>query len=330
MADGGEEARFGLAGVFGPLARGDQRRFGALAGGDVAGDGAMRNRAAVLVAHRQFDPGEPARAARRADGDVGGTQALIVGKGGVGHDADLDAEFGKGLAGKIALIGFDQIGEHLVGIDDVAVAVAMDDEIAERVDETAKALLAFLHLPHAVGERLDLGAAAGGGLVEQHRGAVDAASGMQMHAQGRRGRWPARPRLMKIGAPVRCARPASTMMATIGQQRQAFAAWPIGCSGTSGGAAISRRAGARGTASTSCAFCPVADCRIPRSCETLARQRLWKIAADRSNFSGSGVLPGGGFAADWQFRPLRTGQRATCRRRRGRGSCRRRCRARHR
>ena len=56
MADGGEEARFGLAGIFGPLASGDQRGFGSFAGGDVARDGAMRNGAAVLVAHRQFDP----------------------------------------------------------------------------------------------------------------------------------------------------------------------------------------------------------------------------------------------------------------------------------
>ena len=70
-------------------------------------------------------------------------------------------------ADQIALIGADQVGENLVGIDDAAVAVAVDDEIAERVDQPAKALLAFLQLPHAVGQRLDLGAAAGGGLVEQ-------------------------------------------------------------------------------------------------------------------------------------------------------------------
>ena len=50
---------------------------------------------AGLVAHRQFDPRKPARAARRADRDIGRTQALAVGKGGVGNDADLDAEFRK-------------------------------------------------------------------------------------------------------------------------------------------------------------------------------------------------------------------------------------------
>ena len=135
----------------------------------------------------------------------------MVGKGGIGNDADLDAEFGQGLAGKIALIGFDQIGEHLVGIDDVAVAVAMDDEIAKRVDQAAKALLALLHLPHAVGQRLDLGAAAGGGLVKQAAARrSDAASGMQMQAKagdagGQQGQADEdrRPGQMRRGRPVR-------------------------------------------------------------------------------------------------------------------------------
>ena len=109
----------------------------------------------------------------------------MVGKGGIGNDADIDAEFRQGLAGKVALIAFDKIGEDLVGIDDVAVAVAMNDEIAKRVDQAAKALLALLHFPHAIGQRLDLGAAAGGGLVKQGRGTVFAAPGAQM--QGKAG-----------------------------------------------------------------------------------------------------------------------------------------------
>ena len=113
----------------------------------------------------------------------------MIGKGGIGNDADIDAEFGQGLAGKVALIGFDEAGENLVGIDDVAVAVAMDDEIAERVDQPAKTLLALLHLPHAVGQRLDLGAAAGGGFVEQGRRAMDGAPAAQMHGEaGKAGR----------------------------------------------------------------------------------------------------------------------------------------------
>ena len=50
--------------ILGPLARVDQRRLGALAGGDVARDRAMRDLVAGLVAHRQLDPREPARALR--------------------------------------------------------------------------------------------------------------------------------------------------------------------------------------------------------------------------------------------------------------------------
>ena len=118
----------------------------------------------------------------------------MIRKGGIGDDADVDAEFGQGLAGKVALIGFDKVGENLVGIDDVAVAVAMDDEIAERIDQPAKALLALLHLPHAVGQRLDLGAAAGCGFVEQGRRAALGALGAQMHGKAghagrQQGRW---------------------------------------------------------------------------------------------------------------------------------------------
>ena len=64
VADGGEKPRLGLAGIFGPLAGIDQRRFGALARRDVARDRPVRDLIAGLVAHRQFDPREPARAAR--------------------------------------------------------------------------------------------------------------------------------------------------------------------------------------------------------------------------------------------------------------------------
>ena len=102
VADGGEEARFRLARELGALAGVDQRRFGALARGDVAGDGAVRDRVADLVAHRQLDPGEPADAVRRADRDIGRAQAFAVGKGGVRDDADVDAELGKRAAGKVA------------------------------------------------------------------------------------------------------------------------------------------------------------------------------------------------------------------------------------
>ena len=107
----------------------------------------------------------------------------MVREGGVGHDAHVYAEIGKRLAGEVALVCADERGEHLVGIDDVTIAVAMDDQIAEGIDQAAKTLLALLHLPHAVGERLDLGAAAGGGLVQKCRGAAFGTPVTQMHGK---------------------------------------------------------------------------------------------------------------------------------------------------
>ena len=96
----------------------------------------------------------------RADRDVGRAQAFAVGEGRVRNDADIDAELGQRAADQIALVHADQFGEDPVGVDDAALAVAMHDEVAERVDQAAKALLALLQLPHPVGEVLDLGAAA--------------------------------------------------------------------------------------------------------------------------------------------------------------------------
>ena len=48
----------------------------------------------------------------------------------------------------------------------LAVAVAVHDKVAERVDQAAKPLLALLQLPHAVGERLVFGEAAFGCRVD--------------------------------------------------------------------------------------------------------------------------------------------------------------------
>ena len=166
MADGGEEPRFRLACEFGALAGVDQRRLGALAGGDVARDGTVRHRIAGLVAHRQLDPRKPAHALRRADRDVGRAQAFAFGEGGVRNDADIDAELGKRAAGKVAGLDADKVGEDPVGVDDPAVAVAVHDKVAERVDQAAEAFFALLQLPHAVGQRLVLDQAAFGGGVD--------------------------------------------------------------------------------------------------------------------------------------------------------------------
>ena len=63
-------------------------------------------------------------------------------------------------------VAADELGEDPVGVDDPAVAVAVDDQVAERVDQAAEALLALLQLPHAVGQRLVFGEAAFGGRVD--------------------------------------------------------------------------------------------------------------------------------------------------------------------
>src|SRR5690606_39626110 len=107
--------------------------------GDVAGDGAMRDMVGGLVADRQLDPREPADAARRADRHVGRAEALAGGKSRIRHDADVDADLGEGLADEVALVDADQFGKNLVGVDDAALAVAMDDELAERCDRAATA-----------------------------------------------------------------------------------------------------------------------------------------------------------------------------------------------
>ena len=68
--------------------------------------------------------------------------------------------------GKLGRLAADKIGKDAIGVDDPPVAVAVHDKVAERVDEAAKAFLALLQLPHAVGQRLVFGDAALGGRVD--------------------------------------------------------------------------------------------------------------------------------------------------------------------
>ena len=121
-----EEARFGLARIFGALARRDQRAFLPACGGDVARDRAMRDRRCPGRAPK-FDPGKPARSVgRRGMRDIGRAQALAVGEGGVRHDRRPRCR-GPSASRRPARAGrADQIGEHLVGVDDAAIAVAVD------------------------------------------------------------------------------------------------------------------------------------------------------------------------------------------------------------
>ena len=140
------------------------------------------------------------------------------------------------------LVDADQIGKDLVGVDDAAVAVAVDHEVAERVDQAAEALLAFLQLPHAVGEVLDLGAAMRG-ILRDDRGC--ATFGMECPGQHESPAMPVAkiPIARKAGAPVRWAIPARTRIATM-VAKDRTRGTRLGISGCSDGAATRRRAGA--------------------------------------------------------------------------------------
>src|SRR5262249_50508127 len=85
----------------------------------------------ALVARRQLDPGKPALALRRLDGDVGRAETFAVGESGVGDDPHLDAELGQRAAGKLVLADADELGEDLVRVHDAAFAIAVDGEVAE-------------------------------------------------------------------------------------------------------------------------------------------------------------------------------------------------------
>ena len=113
------------------------------------------------VAHGKLDPGKPACSVCCVDRHVGRTQALAVGEGGVGDKAHLDAQFSQPSADQFSLRPTDKFGENPVGVDDPAVSVAVDDKVAERVDEAEKLLLPFMKLPHPVGHALDAGGGRG-------------------------------------------------------------------------------------------------------------------------------------------------------------------------
>ena len=195
-------------------------------------------------------------------------------KGGVGNDADLDAELGQRPADKIALVDADQFGEDLVGVDDAAVAVAMDDEVAQRVDQAAESLLAFLQLPHAVGERLDLGAAAAAVLVE-HRGRarLSHASGAQMHERGRRRRRTAG-RAREDRRAGELGEPGKHDDGDDGQRSAARSASRAGSSGASGGGGKKLARGALASAPVALSTPVSCPGRTPRSCEIHGRQQI--------------------------------------------------------
>ena len=154
VADGGQEAGLGLVRRLGPLPCPHDRGLGPLARRDIARYRAMRDGAADIVADRLLDPGEPSDALGGMDRHVGRGEAFAVRKGRIRHDADLDAEFGQGIADDVARRTADEPGKHAVGVDNDAIAIAVDDDVAQRVVKPAKALLAFLQFPDPVGKLL--------------------------------------------------------------------------------------------------------------------------------------------------------------------------------
>src|SRR5690606_17264315 len=95
VADCSEEAGLCEACEFCTLTCIDQCSLGLFARSDVARDRPVRDIVAVLVAHRQFYPGEPARTLSRTDLNIGGTQALAIRKCCIWNDSNINADLGQ-------------------------------------------------------------------------------------------------------------------------------------------------------------------------------------------------------------------------------------------
>ena len=148
VADHREEARLGAIGVFGLVARLAQHVLGMHPIGDVAADALDFG----LAADAQHDiaPGDPARAGGAVDFLVVHARAVRQRRGLALFD-DLE------LMRAPDQLGARRAGERaigVVGVSDMPVAAAPHDQVALRFEETARALLGFLHFPIAVGEFL--------------------------------------------------------------------------------------------------------------------------------------------------------------------------------
>src|SRR5690606_30414543 len=130
------------------LARVDERHLGPFAAGDVARDGPMRG-GAVAAAQGKLGPRGPTQAARRVNGDIRCTE-IFAAREAIRHGRNFYAELAEFFARKLLRLHLQQISENAVRIKDAAVTVAVHDKIAQRLQKIVEALLAFLHLPHAV------------------------------------------------------------------------------------------------------------------------------------------------------------------------------------
>ncbi len=77
-----------------------------------------------------LDPGEPALAIWRLDRNVGRAQTFAFHKGGVRHQADIDAEIDQVLTGKRERIAVQKKAEPIISVKNAAVAVAMNNQVA--------------------------------------------------------------------------------------------------------------------------------------------------------------------------------------------------------
>jgi len=135
--------------------------FRLLAVGDVAADGLDFPELAVVVAQREFFPGEPAGPLRRdhalVEADAIGRQRE-TGEGAQHARLLALGEFRReGRAEDIGARPPEGLAEDVVHIGETAEEVAAQDDVALRLDEIAIALLAFGERPVLVAQALDLG-----------------------------------------------------------------------------------------------------------------------------------------------------------------------------
>ena len=169
MADGCQEARFGLAGRFRLAARLLQGPLRHDPVGDLAAEAQDRGRTAG-GARRRLDPGDPADAIPGRDRLVDEARAVGAGVDGTALDRPQCAA----RADQILARAPQEPAIGLVGEEDAPGRVAQDDEVELRFDQAAVLLLAFGELPNAVLETLDMA-------FERHRVLLEAQMIAQQH-----------------------------------------------------------------------------------------------------------------------------------------------------
>ncbi len=148
--DRGEEARLGAVGGFGLVARRGERVLGLDAVGDVAADalhfGRPRRRAPRLRARRSS-------ACRRRADDLWSCTRVPSGEHRHGALRE-NGQFGRGADQGLAAAAGER-AEGVIGVSDAAAGVAAHDQVALRLQQTARALFGLAQLPIVVGQLLD-------------------------------------------------------------------------------------------------------------------------------------------------------------------------------